>query len=128
MPAAASLSISDATPTAHVFVPVSVSPQLSLFRNTADAAVSASEEQIGLSLSRATSSRATNKAKITISLPHEQTIDGAVVVRDTFRFSGEFVIPDTMSSTERNHAITIVKNAMANATVMGYVSSLEPVW
>lgn len=128
MPSAASLSINDATPTAHVFVPVSVSPQLSLFRNTASAAISASEEQIGLSLSRANAGRSTNKIKVTVALPHEQTIDGAVVVRDTFRFSGEWVIPETMSSTERGHAEAIVQNAINHATIGGYITALEPVW
>lgn len=128
MPAATSLSINDATPTAHVFVPVSVSPQLSLFRNVADAAISASEEQIGLSLSRATANRSTNKVKLTLSVPHEQTIDGAVVVRDTFRFTGEWVIPDSMSSTERADAAALVKNALANADIEDYVTDLEPMW
>jgi hypothetical protein len=128
MPSAASLSINDATPTAHVFVPVSVSPQLSLFRNVAGAAISASEEQVGLSLSRATANRATNKVKLTLSVPHEQTIDGQVVVRDIFRFSGEFVLPDSMSAAERGHAMALVLNAMTHADVQDYVTDLEAFW
>lgn len=128
MPAASSLSVNDSTPTAHVYVPRQVSPNLSIFRNTADAAVAATEEQIGLSFSPASSSRETNKVKISLAVPHEQTVDGAVVVRDTFRFNGEFVIPDGMSSTERAHAAALVANMLDNADISGYITDLEPVW
>lgn len=128
MPAASNLSINDATPTAHVFVPVSVSPQLSLFRNVAGASISASEEQIGLSLSRASANRATNKVKLTIAMPHEQTVDGVVVVRSTARFTGEWTLPDDMSATERGHFAAIVKNAAANADIEDYVTDLEAFW
>lgn len=128
MPAATSISINDATPTAHVFVPVSVTPQLFVLRNTAGAANSATEEQAGLSLSRANSSRATNKVKVTLSKPHEQTIDGLVVVRDIARFTGEYTLPETMSATERNHFATLVKNLVSNADVEDYVADLEAFW
>lgn len=128
MPAASSISINDATPTAHVFVPVQVSPNLSLFRNTADAATSATEEQVGMSISRATSSRATNKVKLTLSVPHEQTVDGAVVERSTARMNVEFVLPDDMSSTERADFAALAANSLDAADIAGYITDLEPVW
>lgn len=128
MPAASSLSVNDATPTAHVFVPVQVSPSLSLFRNTADASTSATEEQIGLSISRATSSRATNKVKVSFSKPHEQTVDGAVVERSTARANIELTMPDDMTSTERADFAALVANALDNADIAGYITDLEPVW
>lgn len=128
MPAASSISINDATPTAHVFVPVSVSPQLSLFRNVADAAISGSEEQIGLSLSRANANRATNKVKLTFAMPFEQTVDGQVIVRSTARFTGEWTLPDDMSATERGHFAALVKNSVAQADIEDYVTDLEAYW
>lgn len=128
MPAASTISINDATPTAHAFVPVQVSPSLSLFRNTADAAISASAEQVGLSISRASSARSTDKVKVTLSIPHEQTIDGAVVVRSTARMNAEFILPDDMTSTERADFAALVANALDHADVKGYLTDLEPVW
>lgn len=130
MPAATSISVNDAAPTAHVFVPVSVTPQLSLFRNVAAAATSATEENIGLSLSRATANRPTNKVKITINLPHETLALNSIdtVVRDTFRFVGEFIIPDQMSTAERTDAEAVVRNALAVAAIKGYITNLEAYW
>lgn len=128
MPAASTISINDATPTAHAFVPVQVSPSLSLFRNTADAAISASEEQIGLSISRASSSRATDKVKVTLSIPYEQTVDGAVIVRDTARMNAEFILPESMTSGEKADFAALVANLFDHADVSGYLTDLEPVW
>jgi len=128
MPSASSISINDATPTAHVFVPISVTPQLSLFRNTADASISASEEQVGLSISRASAQRDTNKVKVTLSVPHEQTIDGAVVVRSTARGICEFILPDDMTSTERADFAKLMANALDHADIAGYLTDLAPVY
>jgi len=128
MPSATTISINDATPTAHAFVPVQVSPSLSIFRNTADAATSASEEMLGLSISRSSSARATDKVKVSLSLPHEQTIDGAVVVRSTARMNVEFVLPSDMTSTERADFAALAANALDHADVKGYLTDLEPVW
>ena len=128
MSAAAQLSINDATPTAHLFDPVAVSPSLALFRNTTDASTSATEEQIGASLSRANANRATNKAKISVSVPYEQTIDGAVVTRSVARANIEFVLPDDMSSSERSHFGALVRNTLANSSIADYYEDLVPVW
>jgi len=128
MPAASSISINDATPTAHVYVPVQVSPELSLFRNVADAAISASQEQIGLSFSRANGNRSTNKVKVTLSTPYEQTVDGAVIVRSTARMVCEFILPDDMDATERADFAALAANALDHADIKGYLEDLEAVW
>lgn len=128
MPSATPLSVNDATPTAHVFDPMTVTPELATYRNYADAAVSASAEQLIVSLSLATSQRATNKVKVTISDPIEQTVDGVVVVRSTPRFTGEFILPDDMSVSERDHFGALVRNALAHADIKGYYEDLKPVY
>lgn len=128
MPAASQISINDATPTAHLFDPVAVSSNLALFRNTTDAATSATEEQLGLSLSRANGSRVTNKVKITLSIPYEQTVDGAVIARSVARANVEVTLPDDMSSTERSHFATLLANSLDHADVKGYITTLAPVW
>lgn len=129
MPAATSVPIVDGQTVTHTFVPSVVSPQLTILRNTA-ASISAAEEQLGLSLSRATANRATNKVKITIALPHTWTDSntGLVGVRDVFRFTGEFIIPDTMSEEERADASAIVRNALAVTAIKNYVNTLESYW
>lgn len=128
MPAASTISINDATPTAHAYPPVQVSPSLSLFRNSADAATSASQEQIGLSISRANSNRSTDKVKVTLSVPHEQTIDGAVVVRSTARMNVDIILPSDMTSTEKADFAALAANLLDHTDVAGYITDLEPVW
>lgn len=127
MPAASQISVNDATPTAHAFNPVAVSSNLSLYRN-GTASTSATEEQIGLSISRANGSRATNKVKFTLSVPHEQTVDGAVIARSTARATVEVVLPDDMTSGERDDFHALLSNMLDNADVKGYITDLEPVW
>lgn len=128
MSAASQLSINDATPTAHLFDPVSVTPNLTLWRNTTDASTSATEEQVGASLSRANSSRDTNKAKLTLSVPYEQTVDGAVVTRSVARMNVEFILPDDMSGAERTDFGAIARNFLADADIKAYYEDLIPVW
>lgn len=128
MPAASQISINDATPAAHLFDPVAVSTNLALFRNTTGAATSATEEQIGLSLSRANSTRVTNKAKFTLSVPYEQTVDGAVIARSVARANVEVTLPDDMSSTERGHFAALLANMFDHADIKGYITNLAPAW
>lgn len=128
MAAASPISINDATPTSHTFNPVSVSSNLSLFRNTSGASTSATEEQIGLSLSRASAGRSTNKVKITFAMPFEQTIDGAVVARSVARMNCELILPDDMSSSERDDFAALVSNLLDATAVQAYIADLEPVW
>lgn len=128
MPSASTISVNDATPTAHAFDPVAVNSNLALFRNIATAATSATEEQIGLSLSRANATRATNKVKVTLSVPYEQTVDGAVITRSTARMNVEMTLPDDMSATERSHFAALASNLLDHADVKGYFKDLIPVW
>jgi len=128
MSAATQLSINDATPTAHLFDPVSVTPSLSLWRNTTDAATSATEEQVGASLIRANANRVVNKVKLTVAFPMEQTVDSAVITRSTARANIEFLLPDDMSQTERDDFGAIVRNFLAHADIKGYYEDLVPVW
>jgi hypothetical protein len=128
MPAATTISINDANPTAHVYVPVTSEGGLSIYRNVADATISAAEEQIGLSLSRASSARTTDKAKFTLSVPHEQTVDGAVVVRDVARADVTVTLPNTMTSGERADFAALLQNLLADSVVEDYITDLIPTW
>ena len=128
MPSATNLSINDATPTAHVFVPAGNNGNVQFYRNVADAAIAASEEILGVSLSRFTTNRPTDKVKLTLSVPHEQTVDGQVEVRDTARFTGEWTLPNSMTSAERGHFAALVANAIDNSDIAGHVEDLLPVW
>lgn len=128
MPAASNISINDATPAAHVYTPTSISPQLSTYRNVADATISAGEESLSLSLSRASANRATNRVKITLAVPHEQTVDSVVSVRSTARMNCEIILPDDMTQTERDDFAALVSNAFDHADVQGYFADLISTW
>lgn len=128
MPAATNISINDATPTAHVFVPVGKVGEAIIYRNTAGAVISAGEESLALSMNRASGSRSTDKVKISFAYPCVDTIDGVETIRCVGRFNGEWTIPDVMTDGERTDFERIVANGFDATDVKAYVKDLVPTW
>lgn len=126
MPAAASITLADNVPANHVFNPISIG-KTGLFETT-EMSIGAAERQLILELSRASSSRVTDHVIVRLNFPFTQTVEGTVSVRDTARFEAKFVLPSSMSSTERLLVATVVANAFDNAVIKGYVTNREPVW
>lgn len=129
MPAATNISINDAVPAAHVFVPVGKVGEAIIYRNTADAVISAGEEALAISMNRANGSRSTDKVKMTIAYPIVDTdADGFHSVRCVARHTGEWVIPDTMTDDERADFERVVANAYDATDIKAHVADLIPVW
>lgn len=129
MPAATNISINDATPTAHVFVPVGKVGEAIIYRNTAGAVISAGEESLAISMNRASGSRSTDKVKVSFAYPCVDTDgNGVSTVRCVGRFNGEWTIPDVMTDTERSHFERVVANGFDATDIKAYVKDLVPTW
>lgn len=129
MPAATQISINDATPTAHLFDPVGKTPAGAvLYFNNTDASTSATAESLAVSFSRANGSRATNRVKLSLAVPYEQTVDGAIEVRSTARMNVDFILPDDMTASEREDFIALCSNSLDATDIKNHVEDLIPTW
>jgi hypothetical protein len=115
------------TPVAKSFAPERVAPDLSSFTERS-AAVSAGFPRLSIGYSPASSKRTTNRVDIKLDLPVLQTVGTVSTVAYVGRFQGYFVIPDTMTASERADLRAFVANALDNALVMGVVKDLDPLY
>ena len=129
MPAATQISVNDATPTAHLFDPVGKTPAGAvLYFNNTDASTSATAEGVTISMSRANGSRNTNRVKLSLAVPYEQTVDGAIEVRSTARMNVDFILPDDMTAAERADFAALASNLLDVSDIKNHVEDLIPVW
>lgn len=129
MPAATSISINDATPTAHVFDPLSVTPggEVQYFNQT-DAPTHGTAESICVSYSRANANRDTYRSKVRINLPYVKTVDGAVELRDTSRFTIEAVLPSSITADEADDAMAMLVDLLSKSVVQGHLKGTAPIF
>lgn len=127
MPAAATIVLADATPANHSYEPIEGDSSNFLFLERTLSTTSAGAEALRLTFSRATSGRSTNRVGVRLDIPYEHTVDGVTLVHSTARYQGSFTLPETMTASDREHFMTLVANAYANAVIRGYVEDLIPV-
>ena len=132
MPSASNIVIIDgaATPVAHTFVPLSITPALSTFVNRASAFTPEGFYTLGVSLNSATPSRHTYKVNLSIAVPVQvqDTDTGLYTVEDTTRCNVEFILPSNVAKARREDILAFCVNALQNVDVAGYVKDLEPVY
>lgn len=127
MPSAATVTLTDAVPANHDFDPVSVDSKRTLLMNR-ESTTSAGNMQLILSFSPANASRPTNRVGIRLNVPYEHVVDDITRVSHTARFVGEFVLPEELTSAQRDDIAAMVQDALGEANVIGYVKSLDPMW
>lgn len=127
MPAASTLSIYDgqATPVAHNFVPLTVTPSRTVFVNR-ESNTSAGNLKVIAEFSPQSPTRPTDRIKISFVMPKEHLVDGVYVVSDVARYSSDFVIPATFTQAEKDDFAAYVKNTLANADIQGLIADLLP--
>jgi hypothetical protein len=127
MPNAAVISIADAVPATRAYTPISVSGNLAIHADTASAQTPAGQSTLQLKLKPATNT-VSRRVNLDMAVPVEYTDSstGNVLVKDTFRFKGEWVVPPTATSADTANFRTLVQNAVAHATVVGYVEDGDP--
>lgn len=127
MPVASTIAINDSVPTSRDFDPRGDQGPAFLFKNS-ESDTGAGQMALTLSLSEASSQRPTHRAKFALAIPVEHTVDGVVQIAHTLRFNGEFVIPQEATALSRADLYALATNALAHATLKGYVEDLEKVW
>lgn len=116
-----------ATPVAKSFAPMAVSPAESTFTERSSAA-SSGYLKLTVGLSFANGQRNTNRVDISFDMPVTEMVDGVNKVTRTGRFKGYFVIPDSMSGTERADLAAYVANALDNTQIRALVKDLDPMY
>lgn len=129
MPAISNIVLADATPANHTFVPVSSTPDQAVWLDRDGTTAAGSKELVAV-YSRANGARKTDRVKIRLNVPYEATSTdtGKTYVAYTARFSCDVVLPDEMSATERGHVAALIKNALADTVLNGYISDLDPAY
>lgn len=125
MPAISNVVVADATPTNHTLYPLSASIASSRFNERAANTV-AGNRSLEIKLALANATRPTDRVTVLYAAPYEVLLDGAYVVNDIMRFSGEFVLATSIPSGIREDFATEVKNLMAHALLMSYVRDRDP--
>lgn len=120
MPSAANISLNDATPAAHTFIPLVAGPALTIHSESGVAVTAPGSLQFTSSLDVANAKRSTDRLKFQFSYPVEQTTDGVTTVAYTARAFIDVAIPVQMTNTERGHLAAYVQNLMANSVIKGY--------
>lgn len=123
MPAIASQSINDGT-IAKTYVPVSTSGNTVVFADTS-ANSAAGQSRLRVAFDPSNSSRRTSRLTLDLSVPYEETVNSSPLVRNVARAQLSIVIPDAVPATERARLASLVKNALALASVQTCITSPE---
>lgn len=124
MPSAANIVLADSTPTNHTFVPVQVSPSLTIHVESGVAITPSGDLSFTSSLDLANVKRPTDRVKLQFNFPVEQTTDGVTTVAYVGRVFVDAAIPVQMTAAQRADLAAYASNLMANAVIQGYFSRL----
>lgn len=116
-----------AAPVAKSFAPTGVSPERAVFTERS-AASSQGFLKLEVSYSPAQGNRSTNRVDISFDMPVTEVVAGVNQVTRVGRFKGYFVIPDTMTQSERSDLRAFVANAFDNAQIVSVIRDLDPLY
>jgi hypothetical protein len=128
MPAVTNLTLADATPTNHSYVPQSATVGQTVLVNK-EGNIYAGNPRLQLGFSPASKSRATSRVSINFDFPLERQDDaGNYYVAGNARMIVDIVSPDIMTATEKSDFAALIESIFADSTVQGYVSSDDPMY
>lgn len=109
------------------FTPVETSPQRMVLINH-EGAISASNKKLIINFSRELPNRPTNRISQSLIVPLERTDDDVVTASDAAQVNFSYVLPNTMTSVERDQLANMASSIVKNAILSGYVKDLEPMY
>lgn len=128
MPSIANLTLADATPTNHTYVPQSASVGITTLINK-EGNIYQGNPKVTLSFSPASQSRSTARAKFQLELPLERQDDaGNYYVAGTARAFVDVVSPSLMTQAEKDDFAALFQSLIADSTVAGYISDDDPMY
>lgn len=128
MPSASNLVIADSVPVSRTYVPQSVSNSAVTLVDKTTALSVSGQGTIVLDFSPVSSKRKTDRINMRLNLPKTVSVSGVETVESVARFNGDFIIPETWVTLERNNFIKLVSNMLANTVVQGYVKDRDPMF
>lgn len=126
MPEVTSITLTDKDLAAVVFTPIDVSPEHSLFTNAGT--IAAGDREIVLGWSPKSTKRPTDRINARFNYPVEVTSSdtGRVSVEDVMRFSASFVVPEGVTSDEREDFAKLCGELLTHAILQGYIKDRDP--
>jgi len=125
MPTATTVTLADATPTNHDFLPQSVNNGICVMKNH-EATTSAGEWTLVLSLNPHSINRPTDKVEMRLTVPTEHLVDDVTKVAYAAKCIVTVFLPEQMTQAERNDFAALTKNMLANADILDYIEELDP--
>lgn len=122
---AANIAISDGTVT-RTYSPVRTSGGLVEYVDRSTNTTSAGAGEISISFDQASATRATDRAKIHLADPREDTVDGFIQVKSVPRAHLDLIMPEVMTSADRIAFCTLLQNLISHAVVDDLVEDLDP--
>jgi len=127
MPSASTITLTNSVPADADFDPTRFIGNKALFVNK-DAITSAGRRNFTIILDPATAKRSSDHVKVRLASPAENTVDGLTTVVHTPWFSGEFILPVSMTLTERKNILAEARDLLGDAIMGSYVEDLLPAY
>lgn len=136
MAALASITVNDSVSTERVFAPAGISPEGVAMYEDRSGGISVGFPKLTVNLRRPTKTSTNYRATVKLVLPIlEQTspstatgIQPAPTVAYSITAQTEVVIPSRSTLTDRQNALAIHKNALADAVVTALFEQYEAIW
>lgn len=120
------LNDAQATPVAHTFVPIRVTPDFTSFADRSPG-VSLGFRQLKVSTSFGNGQRTTDKTELRLDVPVVQTVDGVAKLAHVNRGLVQFVFSQQATEQERKDLYKYITEALANSLLIGALRDLDPV-
>lgn len=127
MPSASTITLTDSAAVDSDFAPTRFNGNKALFVNK-DAITSAGRRNFSITLDPASAKRSSDHVKVRFASPAENTVDGLTSVVHTPWFSCEFILPVSMTLTERKNLLAESLDLLGDAILKSYVEDLEPAY
>lgn len=125
MPTVTNIVLADSVPANHTFQPVSVTTAASVLIDRATNIAEGNPTLI-LGFNMANTKRKTDRVDVRLNFPIERQVDGVWVVTDTARFIGQWIVPVSMTQTERDNFEALADNLVSHSVVEGYIADRNP--
>jgi hypothetical protein len=129
MPQFTTLSINDgsATPVAVAFQVEKLSTEQTILVDRREASRDL-QPTLAIIYDRPTPTRKTTKIRHSIAYPLKHTVNGVVMTSDTARVNVEFILPQTMTASDRKNLHAFIVNAEQSALIKAGVLDLDPLY
>lgn len=124
-----SVSINDgqATPVAHSFIPVKVSPDETILQERSSS-TPLGYKTLSVRFSPASAKRNTYRANVKLVSPIVETVGGVNVITGSFITDCSFVVPNNSTVQQRKDQLAYFLNSLLNYPIGNVITDIEAIW